>query len=212
MIEIEVAKQRLREDLWRRLIESGVARFPGAYGRIPNFAGAEAAAKRALELPEVKEARTVFVNPDSPQYPLRAELLSAGKILVMASPKLQGERPFILLDPARLKPHPLRVATLKGAFRYGEKLTLEEVPQIDLFVTGCVAASPRGERLGKGGGFADREYALLLSAQKITPETPVLTTVHEIQILPEIPQEPHDLRLDLIVTPDRILRVSRETG
>ncbi len=212
MIEIEVAKQRLREDLWRRLTESGVARFPGAYGRIPNFAGAEAAAKRALELPEVKEARTVFVNPDSPQYPLRAELLSAGKILVMASPKLQGERPFILLDPARLKPHPLRVATLKGAFRYGEKLTLEEVPQIDLFVTGCVAASPRGERLGKGGGFADREYALLLSAQKITPETPVLTTVHEIQILSEIPQEPHDLRLDLIVTPDRILRVSRETG
>ncbi len=188
-----------------------MARFPGAWGRIPNFVGAEAAARRALELPEVKRARRVFVNPDSPQYPLRAELLSAGKILVMASPKLQGDKPFILLDPARLKPHPLRVATLKGAFRYGERLSLEELPVLELFVTGCVAASPKGERLGKGGGFADREYALLLSARRLSPETPVLTTVHELQLLPEIPQEEHDLKLDLIVTPERCLRVSRET-
>ena len=204
-------KQRLREEVWRRLTEAGVARFPGAYGRIPNFAGAEAAAKRALALEEVKRARVVFVNPDSPQYPLRAELLSAGKILVVAAPGLRGEKPFILLHPERLRPHPLRVATLKGAFRYGERLSLAEVPPLDLFVTGCVAVSPRGERLGKGGGFADREHALLLEAGKITPETPILTTVHELQILSEIPREPHDLSVDLIVTPERVVRVSRET-
>ncbi len=212
MRDLEAEKKKLRELVWRRLTEAGVARFPGAYGRIPNFVGAEEAARRALELPEVRKARVVFVNPDSPQYPLRAALLSEGKILVLAKPGLEGEIPFLLLHPSRLRVHPLRAATLKGAFRYGEPLRSEDLPPVDLFVTGCVAASPRGERLGKGGGFADREYALLLPREKIGPETPVLTTVHEIQLLPRIPQEDHDLRLTLIVTPERILRVSRETS
>ena len=211
MRDLQAEKARLREEVWRRLTEAGVARFPGAWGRIPNFVGAEEAARRALTLPEVRRARVVFVNPDSPQYPLRAELLAAGKVLVMAAPKLSGEKPFILLDPARIRPHPLRVTTLKGAFRYGERIGPEEAPEVDLFVTGCVAVSPRGERLGKDGGFADREYALLREAGRLRPHAPVLTTVHEIQILPEIPQEEHDLRVEIIVTPERTLRVSRET-
>ncbi|QJA06077.1 5-formyltetrahydrofolate cyclo-ligase [Thermosulfurimonas marina] len=211
MEDIARRKKELREAVWRRLTEAGVARFPGAWGRIPNFVGAEEAARRALELPEVQRARVVFVNPDSPQYPLRAELLSAGKVLVMAAPKLSGEKPFLLLDPTRIKPHPLRVATLKGAFRYGIRIGPEEAPLVDLFVTGCVAVSPEGARLGKGGGFADREYALLLKAGRLAPGAPVLTTVHEFQILSGIPQEPHDLRVDILVTPERVLRVSRET-
>ncbi len=207
-------KKQLREKIWRLLTEKGVARFPGAYGRIPNFVGAEEAARRALSLSEVQEARIIFVNPDSPQYPLRAELLAAGKILIVATPKLAGSKPFLLLDPSRLKPHPLRLATLKGAFQYGDPLSPQEVPPVDLFVTGSVAVSLRGERLGKGGGYADREYQMLLEAQKISPETPVLTTVHPLQILPEIPAEPHDLRVHLIVTPQEVLRppVSRETS
>ncbi|RUM88880.1 MAG: 5-formyltetrahydrofolate cyclo-ligase [Thermodesulfatator sp.] len=205
-------KQELRELIWRRLTEAGVARFPGAWGRIPNFAGAEEASARALALPEVQRARVVFVNPDSPQYPLRAGLLAAGKRILMATPRLSGEKPFLLLDPERIKVHPLRAATLKGAFRYGQRVGPEEAPPVEVFVTGCVAVSPRGERLGKGGGFSDREYALLQEAGRLLPETPVITTVHELQILPEIPQEPHDLRVEIIVTPERVLRVSRETA
>lgn len=207
------ARQQLREEVWRKLTETGVARFPGAYGRIPNFVGAEEAAKKALGLPEVEVARVVFVNPDSPQYPLRAKLLSAGKILILDSSKLKGKKPFLLIDPTRLKPHPLRLASLKGAFHYGERLALEELPEIDLFVTGCVAVTPEGKRLGKGDGFAAREYAFLLSSGKISLKTPILTTIHELQVLPKIPTEEHDLQVDIIVTPQRIIRtgVSRET-
>ena len=201
MEDLKNQKQRRREEVWRRLTEAGVARFPGAFGRIPNFVGAEEAAQRALDLPEVKGARVVFVNPDSPQYPLRAKLLEAGKILVVAAPRLKGPKPFLLLDPSDLKPHPLRLATLKGAFHYGVPLSLEELPEIDLFVTGCVAVTLNGVRLGKGGGFADREYSLLREGGKLRPEAPVLTTVHPYQIVNDLPKEPHDLRVDIIVTP-----------
>jgi len=43
-------KQDVRERVWRALRKSGAARFPGAEGRIPNFTGAEAAARRLSSL------------------------------------------------------------------------------------------------------------------------------------------------------------------
>jgi 5-formyltetrahydrofolate cyclo-ligase len=35
----------LRQEVWAALTAAHVARFPGAAGRIPNFTGAEAAAR-----------------------------------------------------------------------------------------------------------------------------------------------------------------------
>ena len=46
------AKQAERQRIWTLLEQERVARFPGATGRIPNFAGAEAAAERLASLPE----------------------------------------------------------------------------------------------------------------------------------------------------------------
>ncbi len=41
----------------------------------------------------------------------------------------------------------------------------------------------------------------------MTARTPVLTTVHELQIVrAAIPMTAHDMPLDLIVTPDRVIR------
>ena len=39
----------------------------------------------------------------------------------------------------------------------------------------------------------------------------VVTTVHEAQVLPagEIPTTDHDIRLDMIVTPDRVIEIPR---
>ncbi|RLG78370.1 MAG: 5-formyltetrahydrofolate cyclo-ligase, partial [Thermoprotei archaeon] len=44
-------KDRIREEIWRRLEEANVGRFPKPLkGRIPNFVGAEKAAKKLQEL------------------------------------------------------------------------------------------------------------------------------------------------------------------
>src|SRR6516162_5957927 len=57
----------------------GVARFPfPPHGRIPNFAGAEVAAERFLDIEPWKSATAIKVNLDSPQRPLRAEALRRG--------------------------------------------------------------------------------------------------------------------------------------
>jgi 5-formyltetrahydrofolate cyclo-ligase len=84
---------------------------------------------------------------------------------------------------------------------------LDELSPVDLVVMGCVAAGEDGARLGKGGGFADLEYALASAAGLIGPHTVTVTTVHEIQLRPagEIPLTAHDVALDFIVTPDRVI-------
>lgn len=79
---------------------------------------------------------------------------------------------------------------------------------MDVVVTGCVAVDESGARLGKGGGFSDLEYAVAYEAGLIGPSTVVVTTLHEAQVLDpgRIPLTDHDFRLDVIVTPERVVR------
>jgi 5-formyltetrahydrofolate cyclo-ligase len=64
--EVDRAKQAVRERVWALLERKRVARFPGAQGRIPNFAGAPAAAARLASLLPWRGARVVKANPDAP--------------------------------------------------------------------------------------------------------------------------------------------------
>jgi 5-formyltetrahydrofolate cyclo-ligase len=200
-------KQALRERVWRILEMRGIARFPGARGRIPNFAGAERAAERLARLAVWKQARALKVNPDAPQIPVRRRALREGKVLYMAVPRLTDERCFIELDPARLGNRAARAGTIKGAGALGRPVGMGDVPHLDLIVCGSVAVNRRGERVGKGGGYSDLEFGLLRAAGAVGSRTPVVTTVHPLQIVGDrIDMLPHDIPLDWIVTPDRAHR------
>jgi 5-formyltetrahydrofolate cyclo-ligase len=205
--EVLAAKAALRDEVWSALRAAGVARFPGAAGRIPNFTGAEAAAERLRGTKPWAGAGTVKANPDSPQLPVRQRALEDGKTVYMAVPRLAGPEPFFALDPAHLSEVPRRAASISGATRSARRVMLAELEPVDLVVMGSVAAAADGARLGKGGGFADLEYALAAAAGLIGPRTVTVTTVHELQVRPAgaIPVTGHDVPLDFIVTPDRVI-------
>ena len=200
----------MRARVWELLERRGAARFPGAAGRIPNFVGAEAAARRLGELPEWKAARIVKSNPDSPQLPVRAAVLTAGKLLYVAVPRLASERPFLRLDPDRLQQNdvlPRRAVSITHAARHGQPVEIAGMEPIDLVVCGVVAVNPQGVRVGKGGGFSDLELALLVEAGLVDQHTVIATTVHELQVVDEeLPETEHDFRVDLVVTPERVIR------
>jgi 5-formyltetrahydrofolate cyclo-ligase len=189
----------------------GVSRFPGAQGRIPNFEDARAAAERLGSQAAWKRAKTIKANPDAPQTHARRLALEQGKTLVMAVPRLRDHHPFRLLDPSKLTKKQLReAATIKGALRHGRVIDLEQVPRLDLILTGSVAVNLNGERVGKGGGFSDLEYALLAEARKVSEKTMIATTVHPVQILNEdLFTTLHDIPVDLIVTPRAAIEVER---
>ncbi|MDG4824531.1 5-formyltetrahydrofolate cyclo-ligase [Asanoa sp. WMMD1127] len=201
------AKAALRDEVWAAMRAAKVARFPGAEGRIPNFVGAEAAAERLRGMAQWRRAGTVKSNPDSAQLPVRQRALEDGKVVYMAVPRLTDADPFFLLDPDDLAEPPRRAASIRGAARSARRVAVADLAPVDLVVMGCVAAGADGARLGKGGGFADLEFAVAAGAGLIGRRTVVVTTVHEIQVKPAgaIPTGAHDVPLDFVVTPDRVI-------
>jgi 5-formyltetrahydrofolate cyclo-ligase len=138
---------------------------------------------------------------------VRQRALQDGKTVYMAVPRLAGPEPFFALDPGHLSESPRRAASISGAARSARKVTLAELAPVDLVVMGCVAVGEDGARLGKGGGFADLEFALAGAAGLIGPGTVAVTTVHELQLQPAgtIPLAGHDVPVDLVITPDRVI-------
>jgi 5-formyltetrahydrofolate cyclo-ligase len=212
--EVLAAKAALRERVWAALDVPGVARFPRPANRIPNFVGAEAAARRLAETEEWTGATTLKANPDSPQWPVRQRALVDGKVVYMAVPRLAERDPFFLLDPDRLADDPRTASSIKGASRSAQRVDVDALAPVDLVVTGCVAVDERGARLGKGGGFSDLEFAVAAAAGLVDASTVVVTTVHELQVVPAgtVPTTSHDLHVDLVVTPERVVRCPRPRG
>jgi 5-formyltetrahydrofolate cyclo-ligase len=201
-------KQAIRERIWAAIDgDAALRRPPGAAGRIPNFAGAELAAERLAELSEWQRASVVKVNPDTPQLALRARAIEAGKLLIVPVPKLTVEVPFLALDKRQLGVSAFEAASKEGAARYGKPTRLEQLVPVDCIVCGTVAVNAAGVRIGKGGGYADLEFALLVELGLVGPDTLIATTVHDVQLLAEdLPETEHDFRVDVIATPTRIIR------
>lgn len=201
-----MSKTELRRRVWTLLTEKEVSRFPGAGGRIPNFAGAEVAARLLATLPVWQRARTCKCNPDAPQWPVRHLALAGGKVVYMAVPRLRAERVFLELDPKRIRGSLREASSIKGAARAGRPVRVTEVAPLDLIVSGSVAVNRGGARVGKGGGYADIEFALLSAWGKVSAQTQIVTTVHPLQVIhEEIEMQIHDIPVDLIVTPEEVL-------
>ena len=206
--EIKKVKQKIREEIWSKLEKSGVARFPKPiWGRIPNFEGSKEAAEKIKMIDEFVDSNVVFCNPDSPQRYIRYHALMMNKTLIMATPKLKLG--FLVLEGSKLTvQQKFRASTIRGAFEYGK--TVEEITDkiIDIKITGSVAVTLKGARLGKGGGYSDLEYAILREMGVINENTPIVTSVHELQIVEDIPMTKHDVPVDIILTPERIIKTN----
>ncbi|MCP8305373.1 MAG: 5-formyltetrahydrofolate cyclo-ligase [archaeon] len=199
--DIFIEKQELRERIWKEMEAKGIAKFPlPCFGRIPNFKGAEVAALKLRFIDEYGSASYMMVNPDSPQRPVRRMALLDGKVLVMPTPRLKSG--YLVIRPEGVKGKEREASTIRGAFKYGE--STDAPSHLDLIVEGSVAVDLDGNRLGKGKGFGDREISL---AEDIRRGITVATTVHDIQIVDSVPREEHDRKVDLIVTPTKIIRV-----
>lgn len=202
-------KQRVREDVWDHLEDAGIARFPfPPHGRIPNFDGARDAAERLASLPEWQDAAAIKANPDSPQLPARRNALHMGKTLYMAVPRLRDEDCFVELDPADVGD--LDAApTVSHMDDHGVRVGPDELPPIDCILSGSVAVATDGTRIGKGEGFSDLEYAVLRELGAVDDATPVVTTIHDGQVVDPVDApaaDSHDVLVDVIVTPNQTIR------
>ncbi|WRP07102.1 5-formyltetrahydrofolate cyclo-ligase [Rossellomorea aquimaris] len=192
-------KDEIRHKVWNRLTERKLGAFPFPLtGRIPNFKGAEKAASLVRNMDIYKDAEVVKVNPDAPQLPLRATVLKDGKILLIPTPRLKDG--FVMIKPEWVpRGEERKAASIKHMNTYGKVVPLTDIPPIDLIVVGSVAIHRDGRRLGKGEGYADREYAILREIGN--NPVPVITTINSEQLVgDDIPRDSYDLAVDWIIT------------
>ncbi|WP_261134859.1 5-formyltetrahydrofolate cyclo-ligase [Bacillus sp. Marseille-Q3570] len=203
------SKDEIRERVWETMTEEKAGRFPFPLkGRIPNFKGAEKAAAFVTEMDDYKKAKVIKVNPDSPQLPIRKQILIDGKTLLVPTPRLKDG--FIMVKPEWVPDgEEKKAASLSHIHTYGKVIPLKEMPTIDLIVVGSVAIHKDGRRLGKGEGYADREYAIIRELGN--PAVPVVTTIHQTQLVDDdLPRDAYDLTVDYIATEEQFIKTKNE--
>lgn len=200
----------IRKRVWDLMEALNIAQFPRpVHHRIPNFVAANLAARKLSELEVFGAAKCVKVNPDSPQKQVRFLTLNGGKKLLTPQPRLRTGF-FSILESSMLSPSTINEAcTSVGVAKYGRPIGLEENIKVDLIVIGSVAVDPKtGARLGKGEGFAELEYGMLRYMGAIDDSTPVITSVHDQQLVDDIPVAKlliHDVPVDIICTPTQVI-------
>jgi 5-formyltetrahydrofolate cyclo-ligase len=206
-------KWKIRKRIWDLMEEKDIARFPRpVHHRIPNFDGAELAAERLSVLPEFQRANCIKVNPDTPQRPVRHLVLEQGKTLLTPQPRLRTGF-FSMLSMDTLPGVSIEECTnSKGVAKHGTPVSLNDEYTVDLVIVGSTAVCPStGARVGKGEGFAELEWGILsLQGNLDASKTLVVTTVHDEQVVNDIPPgqlTKHDVPVDIIVTPTRVIRV-----
>ncbi|MFI6102315.1 5-formyltetrahydrofolate cyclo-ligase [Lentzea sp. NPDC051213] len=80
----------------------------------------------------------------------------------------------------------------------GPRLGISAIGQASLVLVPALAVSMSGVRLGKGGGHYDRSLSLV--------KAPLVAVVRDSEVLAELPSEPHDVRMNGVLTPSVGLR------
>ena len=155
---------------------------------------------RAAALPELRAAHALALfaafRSEIDTGELIAWALDAGKTVGL--PRVLGPRTMTMLqvtDPA--------ADLVPGTWGIPEPRDGLPVLEPQLFEAAVVpgaAFALDGARCGYGGGFYDAYLP------RLAPGTPRVALAFEVQVLDELPCEPHDLLVDAIVTESRIIR------
>lgn len=171
---------------------------------------AEALGERALELPELAQARTVAAYVSVGSEP--------GTLALLDALRARGVR---VLLPALLPDNDLDWGAYSGADSLarvqhggrmalfeptGERLGPDAVTGADVVLLPGLAVDARGMRLGRGGGSYDRVLARLESAGA---HPALVVLLYDSEVVERVPAEAHDRPVHAVVTPSGVRRFSR---
>ena len=189
---------RAAKEALRHTVTHARAALPQAYR--------ESASLRMLTMlrqqPAFREAGCVFLYASMPEevqlYTLMEQCLQLGKTVCL--PLITGPgtmEPVKLSAMSALVPGKFGIQTVDPAQR-----ELLPPTAIDLIIVPGAAFDAQGRRLGLGAGYYDRFMA------EQAPQAERIALAFDCQIVPEVPVEPHDQTVRLVLTESRCLEVS----
>ena len=156
--------------------------------------------QQIIRLPEFTDAKTILFYAS-----FRSEVDTKEMIKISLSQGKQAVLPKVDKENKKLKLYEIKAMSelMQGYMGILEPSVSEErltgLDDIDLVIIPGAAFDASGNRLGYGAGFYDR----LLAGMK--NKIPVIAPAYEEQIMEKIPSEPHDVRVDKIVTDRRVI-------
>ncbi|OUS92373.1 5-formyltetrahydrofolate cyclo-ligase [Rhodococcus sp. NCIMB 12038] len=178
------------KDEWRQLV------LTGRRALTPELRTAEDQAIVALVTQQIAGGSTVCAYVPTALEPGSLDFLDAlrqvaGRVLV---PVTRGPGPlywseFTGADCLAPASYGLREPT-------GPVQEPGEIRSADTIFVPALAVDRRGVRLGRGAGFYDRTLGLA------APDARLITMVRDEELVPELPEDPHDVRMGWALTPD----------
>ncbi|MGQ0644189.1 MAG: 5-formyltetrahydrofolate cyclo-ligase [Elusimicrobiota bacterium] len=190
---IEAAALARRKFFLRNYFKRAVLQIPAARRRKDSLR----IASRLARLPVFRRARTVALYISLPfevdTRPLLALCRSLGK--TVAAPVLDLRRNRIVFS--RLDRRHLR----KNVYGVPEPASGDALPpaSLDLYIVPGRAFTPRGGRLGAGGGHYDRLF-------QRRPRAPRIALAYDEQITPRLPSASFDRPVHIVLTPTKIYK------
>lgn len=161
-----------------------------------------AIAERVVAIPELVAARVVALyaplNTEVDPGEIARRLGAAGALIAWPRVQQSGRILAFASCPAQaLVRGPL------GALEPPADARVVELGSVEAVVMPGVAFSADGLRLGRGGGYYDATLKLIPAASLR------VGLGFDVQVVPSLPREPHDVPLDFVVTEARTLRFAR---
>ncbi|MEP7010645.1 MAG: 5-formyltetrahydrofolate cyclo-ligase [Acidobacteriota bacterium] len=190
------AKSALREQLRARLGEIDSTTATSGSNRI---------AERVIALPEIENARRIFTclsfGREVDTWHLVDRLLASGRELFVPRSDPRDGR-------LHVHPYPCPLRTLAFGLQQPPRGTPEiEESAIDEAIDAVLVLGlgfdRRAYRLGYGSGYFDR----FLAGRPF----PAIGLAYAVQLLDEVPNEPHDIPMAVVVTEEEICRPCKAT-
>jgi len=163
--------------------------------------------KRVLELPIYQESKTIglyasFNNEVSTSILFDKALEDGKKVLFPYIRKADRELAFLPvrgLDELELG----QFGIMMPPFGEGKD---DYIGDIELLVIPGVSYDLKGGRIGYGGGFYDK------TLHKLAKLPFIVALAYEFQVLDELPMLPHDIRVNAVVTEQRVIILKPAVG
>ena len=193
----DAARERHLRTVAKRELRSRMRQVRGVLPASAAAARSSAATERALALPELQGARVLVgfsaIHKELDPAALLAAARAQGKRVGL--PRVVGE----LLELHEVSAPEELVEGTFGVLEPPASAPRIEPTEVDLVLVPALAFDARGHRIGYGRGFYDRLLPQLTRAFRVG-------LAYDFQLLAELPDDPHDVPMQCVVTDKRSLR------